>query len=88
MIGNRARTRLSDANHLALNICELAKLIEFRGMWSEVVTWGHFQCSFATFATVFNEFTIWWSKFRSFHFRSFFLIQLHSEEVTIFHIVF
>lgn len=49
MIDNRARTRLSDANHLALNICELVKLIEFRGMWRAVVTWGQFSKYSAAF---------------------------------------
>lgn len=49
MIDNIVRTRLSDANHLALNICELIKLIEFRGMWRAVMTWRHFSKDSAAF---------------------------------------
>ncbi len=98
MIGNRARSRLSDANHLALNICELVKSIEFRGMWREVVTWGHFNvvlqlnCFLRVYSIVEQIFILSFLSFHfflSFHvFLSFFLCSFTGKGSQYFHILF
>lgn len=46
MIDNRARMCVSDANHLALNICELVKLIEFIACGEQWLCWNIFLSFF------------------------------------------